>query len=375
MRRTWTTRSSVAVVLAIMLAAAGAAMAAQSETRIETRSDSSGQPEVHMWVNGQEVTPGRPMPVAEAEPAGEAFLGVMVSPLEGKAKEDVETHKGVIVVGVMPGSPAAVAGLQADDILVDLGGTVLESPQQLVEHVRELKPGAAVKVVFYRGGKKMEKTVTLASRPGMTMERRPMPPAPTAASEAYLGVVAAPVSKEVADIAGTAHGALVNALTDESPAAKAGLLPGDVIVSLGDQEVGSPEDLVKAVGLHKAGESVKIGYFRMGKRLSTDARLGARPAERVAPDRGRGFEIPEELSQQMPQLRKYLDELRRGIEDRVQRYRQENPNAATPEEGRPPMIEPYGVGKDIGKIMERLDRIDQRLSEIEKRLNQIEKKK
>jgi tetrahydromethanopterin S-methyltransferase subunit G len=37
--------------------------------------------------------------------------------------------------------------------------------------------------------------------------------------------------------------------------------------------------------------------------------------------------------------------------------------------------EPYDIGKDMGRIMERLEQMDRRLGEIEKRLDQIEKKK
>jgi len=37
-------------------------------------------------------------------------------------------------------------------------------------------------------------------------------------------------------------------------------------------------------------------------------------------------------------------------------------------------MEPYGVGKDIGQILERLERLDKRLGDIERRLDRLEKK-
>ncbi len=76
-----------------------------------------------------------------------------------------------------------------------------------------------------------------------------------------------------------------------------------------------------------------------------------------------------------PQLRQYLDELSKNMQDRVERFRQAHPDLVPPEGAQPPASEPYNVGKDIGKILERLDRIDQRLDQIEKRVDQMEKKK
>jgi hypothetical protein len=359
-------------VAGVVLWLAVSAAAAQGQTRIETQAaaDGSGKSEVRVWVNGKEVAPGeklefKPGPGAVRVPARaemgeatEAYLGVMVGPLEGKAKEEVETHKGVAVTGVTPDSPAAKAGLLAGDVIVDIGGTAMESPQQLIAHVRQFKAGQDVKVTLYRAGKKVEKTVTLAVRQPAEGKAAPAKE-PPAAGEGFLGVVAAPLAAEMKEIAGTDRGVLINSLPDDSPAAKAGLMAGDVIVSVDGKEVGSPPDLVDLVRRHKAGDVLKIAYFRMGKRREAEVKLGARPAERMPP----GLESPENLLEQMPELRQYLEELGKGMPRAVPAP----PDTAPQMRPRLEMPEPYGVGKDIGKILERLDQIERRLDQLEKK--------
>jgi hypothetical protein len=389
--------------LTLLLIMAGGAAAVSSTTRVEAQaqaqSSDSGQPEFHIWINGKEVKPGEPIELGpgsgslrmetragsadKAETAGEAFLGIMMRPLEGKAKEEVAGHQGVVVGDVLPDSPAAKAGIRAGDVIVDVGGTVPESPEQLSAHVRQYKPGASVKVILFREGKRLEKTVTLGAMPALG-ELRSTPSAEAPAGEGFLGVAAAPLTAEMMEIAGADHGVLINSLPDESPAAKAGLLPGDVITMIDGKDVSSPADLVATVRLHKPGDVLKVTYFRMGKKRTADVKLGKRPAEERGTERLRPFEgapgmtpgeLPEELRKQMPELRQYLDQLNRDLEGRGLRLRPTPPSTTSPEAGRTPMSEPYGVGKDIGKILERLDQINQRLEQIERRLDQLEKKK
>jgi len=357
-------RIAILATAALAVAAAGAGLAAAAD---------SG---VHIWINGKEVKPGDPIDlgaggggsirietrssrvggadvVPDAVPGapGEAYLGVIANPLEGKAREEIESHKGVLVGSVLRGSPAAKAGIEAGDVIAEIGGKTIEMPQELVDRVREQKPGTETKVVFYREGKRMEKTVALGVRPGSAADVLPAPKA--AGAEVFMGLALAPVTKEIAELSGAKSGALVSSLPDESPAAKAGLQPGDVIVSIGGKEVGSPDDLIRLIGEHKPGDVVTVIYFRMGKKGSVDVNLGARPAGRGQPDMG----IPDDILRGMPELRQFLDEMRKGLDNRAGR-----PNLVIP----PAPAEPYGMGKDIGKILERLDKIEKRLDQMEK---------
>jgi serine protease Do len=74
-------------------------------------------------------------------------------------------------------------------------------------------------------------------------------------NEAFLGVV----TEE------TEQGAKVNQVSDESPAAKAGLKQGDIITKVNDIKIDGPASLYDAIGKSKPEDKVKISYIRNGK--------------------------------------------------------------------------------------------------------------
>jgi len=62
-----------------------------------------------------------------------------------------------------------------------------------------------------------------------------------------------------------------------SPAAVAGLAPGDVITDLDGADVGSMSELVVRLRDHAPGSEVRVGYWRAGRHHETTVVLGERP--------------------------------------------------------------------------------------------------
>jgi putative serine protease PepD len=87
---------------------------------------------------------------------------------------------------------------------------------------------------------------------------------------AWLGVSSAP------DAGG--DGARVQELTAGSPAQRAGLRTGDVIVSVDGRAVAEPSDIAAAIADRRPGDSVRIEVLRGGERDSLTVELGTRPA-------------------------------------------------------------------------------------------------
>lgn len=97
--------------------------------------------------------------------AKEAYLGLGIAPLHPSLMahlRDLLNHQqGVLVVQVVPDSPADKAGFHMHDVLMTYGDQKLFSPQQVVALVEEDKPGQAVKFGILRDGEATELTATL----------------------------------------------------------------------------------------------------------------------------------------------------------------------------------------------------------------------
>lgn len=90
------------------------------------------------------------------------------------------------------------------------------------------------------------------------------------ASHPFLGVSTTSVNAQLAQSYSlpSESGAYVIYAADGSPAAKAGLARGDIIVSIGGKKIETSEEVFTSVREHKVGDKIKIEYYR-GKSLKT----------------------------------------------------------------------------------------------------------
>jgi len=83
---------------------------------------------------------------------GTAFLGVEVSPANsdpyGYGSYGATPYGGALIVGVVPGGPAASAGLAAGDVITTIGGRSISSPDQIAPLILTRKPGTTLKVTY-----------------------------------------------------------------------------------------------------------------------------------------------------------------------------------------------------------------------------------
>jgi S1-C subfamily serine protease len=95
----------------------------------------------------------------------------------------------------------------------------------------------------------------------------------------YLGVRLRPLTPQVARRLGVEadRGAVVATVERGTPAARAGLRPGDVIVRAGDRRVGAVEDVLAALRERRPGEVLALEVVRQGQRRTLDVRLAERP--------------------------------------------------------------------------------------------------
>ncbi len=210
------------------------------------------------------------------------YLGVTLGDLDD-GDEGGAAGKGVRLRSVFADTPAAAAGLQAGDIVVEFAGKAVADAADLSAKVRAHKPGDTVKLKAERDGKVKTYEVTLGEREGAQLlgegglrdlrfgsEHLNWIHAFGDQGGGRLGVEVRDLEGPLAAyFPGATSGALVLDVNEESPAAKAGLEPGDVIVGLGGATVSDADDLREAVGALAGEDPGELAYLRQGKRRST----------------------------------------------------------------------------------------------------------
>jgi len=95
----------------------------------------------------------------------------------------------------------------------------------------------------------------------------------------WVGVEPAELTPELAETFGLkqTEGVIIIGVLQNAPAAKAGLKPGDVLVSVAGQEVHSVGELLTAIAALKPGEPVKLAVMRRNQSLILDVTPSQRP--------------------------------------------------------------------------------------------------
>jgi serine protease Do len=175
---------------------------------------------------------------------------------------------GALLASVVPGSPAAKAGLQPGDVIESVNGQKIASPRDLALTVASVAPGSAARMQILRDGQDRQFDVKVAEQPAeKTALARP---AADRDSHSKLGLALGPLTPDTRDqlqVPDGQEGALVRSVQAGSPAADAGLRPGDIIVGVGNQNVTSPTEATKAIGSALEGKdhAVALRVLRDGE--------------------------------------------------------------------------------------------------------------
>lgn len=224
-------------------------------------------------------------------PFGRSYLGVQTVNIskENMSKFGLSAVRGVGIEKVVENSPAAQAGLQTGDVIIQFEGEEIKSVAKLTRLISEVAPEQSAKITVIRGGSEREFNVTLGKREiaqfpmsgNFRFENAPMiqafprtpqatqtfpvPPVGEGGQNFYLfrgganrqiGVGTSPLTKQLGDYFGIAEGKgiLVNSVRENSPAARAGIKAGDIIVEIDGKEVKGQIDLIRALNEKKEGD-------------------------------------------------------------------------------------------------------------------------
>ena len=177
-------------------------------------------------------------------------IGVQIDQVTKEVAESIGLGRaqGALVRGVESGSPADKAGIEAGDIILRFDGRAIERASDLPRLVGNAKPGARATVTVFRRGAQRELSVLVAEleseRPARRASAPEERPRGSAAAQS-LGLAVADLTEAQKATLKVKGGVRVESATEA--AARAGLREGDVIIAVGQSEVGSVKEFEAAV--------------------------------------------------------------------------------------------------------------------------------
>jgi serine protease Do len=208
--------------------------------------------------------------------------------------------KGAEVTMVGDNSPASRAGLKPGDVIVEFNGKKVEGLQDLLRLLGNTPAGSEVKLGVWRNGQMMTIAAVTERRtyietPGGTIDfggvtvtippMPPMPPIPNVSIDiptivamvhsSSLGIdeETLPQDGQLAEFFGVHEGVLVKAVSHDSPAEKAGIKAGDVIVKVGEARVGGTRDVSTALRDARPDRALTITVMRNKKEVALNVTL------------------------------------------------------------------------------------------------------
>ena len=206
------------------------------------------------------------------------YLGVGVLELtDDRVKAlHLKDDRGVEVNRIDENSPAARAGVKPNDVILEVNGKPIEDIQQFQISIAETAPGTKVGLTLWRNGARQAVSATLDPRPSNFMllmppnsPDAPMPPMPDVpltggnqfpaipADSAVVGFFGEALTGQLADYFGVKQGVLVHSVNPNTPAERAGLKAGDVVVKVNGTPVMSPHEIT---GLVSAGRKKAFSF-------------------------------------------------------------------------------------------------------------------
>jgi serine protease Do len=165
--------------------------------------------------------------------------------------------EGGIVTQLWPDGPAAKAGIQVGDVVLQFGDDRTQDARALLRELIHFPPGSVAQVVLWRAGRTMTVNLTLAEFPPIYDPAGPPAMDARGAREPSpsLGLRLAAISDEdrkLYSLVNYQRGVVIEGVAADSVGADAGLARGDVIERVRDVKVATPEDVVQALAAARA---------------------------------------------------------------------------------------------------------------------------
>lgn len=321
----------------------------------------------------------------------DGWIGVYIQDLDGELRRylDVDERFGVLINDVISGSPAEAAGLQDEDLIIQFDGKRVRDTDDLTRAVQRTVPGKKVDVEIIRDKQKkiVQLTVAESRRARYSEDDRRARHRIVLRNGPWLGIRMADINEDLAQYFSVEknQGVLILDVEEDSPAQKADLKAGDVILELANRKVQALRDVSDLLADYDRGDEVEIKIKRRGEEQTVKVKLDRSPHSYHfdfddRDPRAWKDEMRDELHQWKHNLRYNLrpelndldqpiriqinDEIRRNIEREIRN----NLGDIRGHKG-----EFDKLGEDFGAEMEKLGRdLEREMENLAKELERIE---
>lgn len=186
--------------------------------------------------------------LAAGETIEHGYIGVQIQPVTQDIAEalGIKDGEGAMVAQVVDGSPAAKAGLRSGDVVTQFDGKAVASPKDLSRLVADTAPGRNADLAVWRHGKSVDLTVAVGKnsneQQASASGQGQVQPGSGKVTAPDIGVTLSELTPSVRqrnNLDDNVQGAMVASVDPDKPAGQVGLQPGDVIVSVNQQETTS----------------------------------------------------------------------------------------------------------------------------------------
>jgi serine protease Do len=200
-----------------------------------------------------------------------SYLGMKI----GEITDDVQkgfnlpSNRGAVVQDVEAGKPAARAGIQHGDVIVQVNDHEVRHNRDLIDYISAQPVGSTLKVVVLRDGEKKTLSATTAERQAEGEREQETPGSSPSPSRNKLGVIPqelTPLLRQQYSIDESVHGVVVTNVKAVSAAADAGLSEGDVITEVNGKKVASVDEFRAAIEGTHAGQYIRLYVTTPGGR-------------------------------------------------------------------------------------------------------------
>ncbi len=191
------------------------------------------------------------------------WLGVSIQDLTEDLAKQFETPdtQGALVGDVFSTSPAGLAGLQRGDVIRQYNNVLVKNPTHLRTLVADTAPNTSVPLLVWRDGGEVELSVSIGEMPKDVTALAKADPGSLEGDHALAGLFVEPLKPgQTAE----GNGVMVTKIKPNSPAERAGIRPGDILVEVNRQVIRSVAEFEEIAGDLKANDSV-LALIQRGK--------------------------------------------------------------------------------------------------------------